>query len=72
MYRKDKLLPYFCKVMRCDTRTGPRNGDREGISVQRVDENKGQEIGVKREEVVGRWRTLHNQELHNLFFDISY
>jgi hypothetical protein len=35
----------------CDTRTGPRIGDRECISVQRADENKGEEIRVKKEEV---------------------
>jgi hypothetical protein len=25
-------------------------------------------FGPKKEEVAGRWRKLHNQELHNLFF----
>jgi hypothetical protein len=24
-------------------------------------------FGPKREEVVGGWRTLHNEELHNLY-----
>jgi hypothetical protein len=24
-------------------------------------------FGSKREEVVGGWRTLHNEELHNLY-----
>jgi hypothetical protein len=24
--------------------------------------------GLKRDEVVGGWRKLHNQELHNLYF----
>jgi hypothetical protein len=24
-------------------------------------------FGLKREEVAGSWRTLHNEELHNLY-----
>jgi hypothetical protein len=58
--------------MRCDRRAGPRNGDRERILIQRTGENKREKIRVKREEVVGTRRTLHNQERDNLFFSVSY
>jgi hypothetical protein len=34
----------------------------------RVFENRGLKIfGPKRDEVIGRWRTLHNEKLHNLY-----
>jgi hypothetical protein len=26
-------------------------------------------LGPKRDEVIGGWRKLHNEELHNLYFD---
>jgi hypothetical protein len=28
-------------------------------------------IGPKREELIGDWRKLHNEELHNLYFSSS-
>jgi hypothetical protein len=32
-------------------------------------ENRGRRIlfGLKRDEVTGQWRKLHNEELHNLY-----
>jgi hypothetical protein len=36
----------------------------------RVFENRGLRriIGPKRDEIIGGWRKLHNEELHNLYF----
>jgi hypothetical protein len=28
-------------------------------------------FGSKRDEVIGGWRKLHNEELHNLYFSTS-
>jgi hypothetical protein len=39
----------------------------------RVFENKvlGTIFGLKRDEVMGEWRKLHNQELHDLYSSLS-
>jgi hypothetical protein len=28
-------------------------------------------FGLKRDEVIGCWRTLHNEELHNLYLSLN-
>jgi hypothetical protein len=29
-------------------------------------------FGLKRDEVIGSWRKLHNEELHNLYFSPDF
>jgi hypothetical protein len=42
----------------------PREAQRSRVFENRV---LGRIFGLKKEDVAGGWRTLHNEELHNLY-----
>jgi hypothetical protein len=60
---KTMILPgvlYGCETWSLTLREEYRLGVLENRVLRRI-------FGSKRDEVIGRWRKLHNEELHNLY-----